>query len=175
MNSRDETRLRVLSELLSPHTVVPNWTLLQSRTGLHKATLKSSLDFLAKEEVISGFGPKVNFKQFGYRLEVLSLLQVDLAEETLFSEFLRACESNPHIYRVSSIIGSGNWNLALRHYYKDVESFHADMEAHFFKKIAGLFRLIKDRQVFFITEPHYKDVSRTNSVIALVRKERGLD
>ncbi len=173
MDIRDESRIKVLGALLKRRCVHPNVSEIQKETGLHKATIKASLEFLAKHGVLAGFGPKVNFKNFGFKLEVVTILQLDLSEEKVFTDFLAACGKSPHIYSVSSIIGSGNWNLMLRHYYKDVESYHADWEKTFSKKIPGLFRLIKDRQVFYLAEPYYKEMPRTNSVIELVLKERG--
>ena len=174
MDIRDKARIRVLSGLLKRRCVNANLSELQKETGLHKATIKSSLDFLQKQGVLSGFGPKVNFKNFGFKLEVVTILQMDLSEEKVFADFLRECASDPNIYSVSSIIGSGNWNLLLRHYYRDVESYHADWEKNFSKKIPGLFKLVKDRQVFYLADPYYKESSRTNSVIELVQKEQGL-
>ena len=173
MNIRDEARIRLLGALLKKRSVHPNLSELQKETGLHKATIKASLDFLQKQGVLVGYGPKVNFKNFCFKLEVITILQLDLSEEKVFSEFLTQCTSNPSVYSVSSIIGSGNWNMMLRHYYRDVESYHADWEKNFSKKIPGLFRLVKDRQVFYLAEPHYKESPRTNSVIELVLKEQG--
>ena len=175
MDIRDEARIKILAALLKRRSVHPNISEIQHDTKLHKATIKASLDFLKKQGVLAGFGPKVNFKNFGFKLEVVTILQLDLSEEKVFSDFLSGCTKNSHIYSVSSIIGSGNWNLMLRHYYKDVESYHADWEKNFSKKIPGLFRLIKDRQVFYLADPSYKEAPRTNSIIELVLKEQGFD
>jgi len=175
MGVRDQTRISVLKALLAKRSVGPNISEIQKDTGLHKATIKSSLDFLQKSGVLAGFGPKVNFKNFGFKLEVVTILQLDLSEEKVFSDFFNRCRENSHIYSVSSMIGSGNWNLMLRHYYPDVESYHADWEKNFAKKIPGFFKLVKDRQMFYLADPVYKESSRTNSVIELVLHEQGLD
>lgn len=175
MDIGDDARVRLLVALGKKGSVSANVAGIQRETGLHKATIKSSLAFLSKKGVLVGFGPKVHFKNFGYKLEVVSILQLDLSEEAVLKQFLRSCEIDPHIYSVSSIIGSGNWNLMLRHYYKDVESFHADWEKNFTKKIPGLFRLVRDRQVFYLAEPVYKEASRTDSVLSLLKSERGLE
>jgi DNA-binding Lrp family transcriptional regulator len=175
MDIGDEARIRVLLSLGKKGSVSPNIAGIQRESGLHKATIKSSLAFLSQKGVLAGFGPKVHFKNFGYKLEVVSILQLDLSEEAVLTQFLASCQSDPHVYGVSSIIGSGNWNLMLRHYYRDVESFHADWEKNFTKKIPGLFRLVRDRQVFYLADPVYKEASRTDSVLSLLKSEKGMD
>lgn len=170
----DETRIRVLEGLLAKGAVQPNLNQLQRVTTLHKATLKASIEFLKKEGVLDGFGPKVNFRRFGYGLEVISLLQVDLSETKTFEEFLKQALDDPHFYGLSPVMGSGNWNLMARHFYKDIESFHRNWEENYSKKIPGLFKLIRDRQTFYVTEPHYKSSSRTFSILETIKKEKGL-
>ncbi|MBU1930667.1 hypothetical protein KJ972_04115 [Candidatus Micrarchaeota archaeon] len=174
MSIDDETRIRVLEALLATGVVSPNWKQLQQYSKLHKATLKSSIDFLKKEGVLDGFGPKVNFRKFGYRLEVISFMQLDLSEKKIFEEFLKRALNDPHFYGLSPVIGSGNWNLVARHFYKDIESFHKNEEENYFKKIPSLFKLIRDRQTFYVTEPHYKSSSRTFSILETIKKEKGL-
>lgn len=167
--------MAVLSALLEKRAVVPSVSTIQQHTKLHKATIKSSLDFLTKEGILSGFGPKIDFRNFGYKLEVVSIFSLDLSQEKALAEFIKATEKDLHVYSVSAIMGSGTWNLMMRQFYRDVESHHSHMEEHYFRKIPGIYNLIRDRQFFYVTEPHYKQSSRTESVISLVRHESGLD
>ena len=57
MKADDEIRLNILSALLKQGSVSPNIKQLQKHTGYHKATIKSSLDFLTKGGLINGYGP----------------------------------------------------------------------------------------------------------------------
>ncbi|HLC36751.1 MAG TPA: hypothetical protein VJK05_04060 [archaeon] len=170
----DEIRLNVLDSLLQPRAVSPNVKQIQKTTGYHKATIKSSLDFLTKEGVLSGFGPKINVRKFGYKLEAQLFLQVDLSEKELFQKFLQAIEEDPHVHMCSSIIGSGNWNILLKHLYKDIESFHQETQKKYYEKIPGIMKLIKDRQPFYSTEPFYKNIPRTKSIIEMIKREKGM-
>lgn len=174
MKIDDETRLRVLEALLSKGAVLPNLNQLQRHTKLHKATIKASLDFLAKEGVLDGFGPKINFKKFGFGLEVVTILQADLSEKKVFDDFLAQALKDPHFSSLSPVIGSGNWNIMARHFYSDIESYHQNEEENYFKKIPGLFKLVRDRQIFYVTEPHYKMASRTQSIVDVLKKQKGL-
>ena len=97
--------MNILSAMLKKGAVTPNIRQIQKTTGYHKATIKSSVDFLLKEGVLTGFGPKVNFRQFGYKLEPLVLMQVDMTEKSTFKKFMDEAEKDPNLYRVSSVVG----------------------------------------------------------------------
>jgi len=173
MKIDDEVRIKVLEALLQKGAVIPNIRQIKRHTGLHKATIKSSLDFLVKQNILNGFGPKINFREFGYRLEPLELLQIDLSQKTLFEKFLNEAKKDPHIYRISAIIGAGNWNVAIRHFYSDIESFHKHTQKAYYEKIPRIYDLIKDRQIFYGTEPFYKVESRTKSIIEIIKHKKG--
>lgn len=173
MRFDDEIRINILDALLKKRAVIPNINQIQHYTGYHKATIKSSLDFLLKEGLLEGFGPKVNFRKFGFKLEPIVMLQADLSERASFDSFVRAAQSDTNLIRLSAIIGSGNWNLMAQFLHKDVESYHHSEEENYQKKVSGFFKLVKDRQIFYTAEPYYKNASRTKALIDLVKKEKG--
>ncbi len=170
--SDDEIRINILDALLKKRSVIPNISQIQSYTGYHKATIKSSLDFLLKEGLLEGFGPKVNFRKFGFKLEPMLMLQADLSEKHAFEAFVKAAQNDPYLIRLSATIGSGNWNLMAQFVHKDVESYHHGY-AENYQKLGGFFKLIKDSQIFYTTEPYYKNASRTKTLIELVKREKG--
>ncbi|MCX6798674.1 MAG: Lrp/AsnC family transcriptional regulator [Candidatus Diapherotrites archaeon] len=172
MRIDDEIRIAILEALLLPKCVQPNIRQIKRHTGFHKATIKSSLDFLEKEGVLTGFGPKVDFRKLGYKLEVLSLSQADMSEQKVFEKFLEAANSDPHIHWVSSVVGSGNWNMLTRHLYKDIESYHDESQKRY-RSIPGFYNLMKDTQSFFSVEPVFKSAGRTKNIIELIKRESG--
>jgi DNA-binding Lrp family transcriptional regulator len=159
----------VLGALLKKKSVQPNIRQVQRHTGYHMATIKGSLAFLEGQGVLQGFGPKIDSKKLSYSLEVLTLLQVDLSHQKAFEKFLEALQSDPHTYWASSIIGSGNWNILCRHIYRDVESYHRDLQKRYMR-IPGYHDLIKNMQSFFSVEPVFKNKSRTECIIELVKE-----
>ena len=174
MKVTDNIRISVLNALLKKNSVQPNIRQIKRHTGYHKATIKSSLDFLQKEGVLQGFGPKVDFKKLGYNLEVLELSQVDLSAQKSFEKFIEKAERDPHVYWVSSAVGHGNWNVLSRQIHKDIESYHSEgQKLH--KAIPNYYDLVKDTQSFFSVEPVFKNASRTKSIIELIKKGKGLD
>src|SRR3989338_3263765 len=174
MKMDDEIRLNILSALLKQGSVSPNLRQLQKYTGYHKATIKSSLDFLSKEGLISGFGPKVDFRKFGYKLEVLTLVQADLTKKDFLAKLLEEVKKDHNLYFLSGIIGSGNWNLLARHIYKDIESYHEGVNKKYFEKLGGIHDFFKQREIFYVTEPFYKLDSRTDTLIETIKKSKGL-
>ncbi|MBN2067879.1 MAG: Lrp/AsnC family transcriptional regulator [Candidatus Diapherotrites archaeon] len=170
MQLTDRVRVNILDALLKPKSVQPNIRQIKKHTGYHKATVKSSLDFLEKEGVLQGYGPKVDFRKLGYKLEVLGLSQVDSAAQKPFEKFLAMIEKDPHIYWVSSVVGSGNWNILTRHIHKDIESYHAEGQKRY-RGIPGFYDLVRDTQSFFSVEPVFKNLSRTKSIIELIKAE----
>lgn len=171
----DSIRLKTLEALLKKGSVVPNARQIKRYSGFHKATIKASLDFLLKDGALQGFGPKIDFTKFGFKLEVIEMLQVDFAEKEIFKHYLKAVEEDDNIYMVSAVMGPGNWNLLARHFYRDVESFHNSTQKKYYEKIKGIYKLIKNRQIIYATAPLYKAGSRTSSIIKALKKEKGID
>lgn len=174
MKMDDEIRLNILRALLKQGCVAPNIRQLQKSTGYHKATIKSSLDFMAKEGLLTGYGPKLDFRKFGFMLEVLTLLQVDLTQKEFLSKLLSELRKDENLYFFSGVVGSGNWNLMARHIYKDIESYHKGVNEKYFEKLSGIQDFVKAQETFYVTEPFYKLDSRVDSLIATIRKARGL-
>lgn len=175
MKINDEIRIMILDALLKKNAVKPNIEQIKKYTGLHKGTVVSSLNFLEKEGIISGYGPKIDFRKFGYKLETSMLLQLDLCNEDLFEKFLAQTRKDPHCYWVSGMLGASNWNVIVRQIHADVESYQKHMQANYYNKVKDIYKLITDRQIFFTTEPVYKNVSRTESLIKMIKQKSGFD
>ncbi|HIH16340.1 MAG TPA: hypothetical protein HA252_02965 [Candidatus Diapherotrites archaeon] len=173
MRVDDEIRLKILDALLKKRSVIPNIRQIQKYTGFHKATIKSSLDYLQREGLLQGFGPKLDFKKLGYKLEVRAFFQLDMSDKKIFDELLKAMADDPNLYWATAVIGSGNWNMMVSHIYRDVESYHKGIMEKYYQKIPGIYKAIKDRQIFYVTDPSYKNESRTDSVIEIIKTEKG--
>jgi len=175
MKVDDEVRLNILDALLEKSCTQPNMRRIKAKTKYHLATIKSSIDFLQKEGIVTGYGPKMSFWKLGYKLEAVELLHVDFSKPQLVEKYLAAVKADPHVYALNSIMGSGNFNVMSMQFYTDVESYHKNLQDNYVKKIPDYYEIVKDRQVFYITEPTFKRGSRTDSIIQLLRRSIGLD
>lgn len=173
MRVDDEVRIKILEALLKKGAVVPSIRQIQRYTGLHKATIKSSLDFMGKHGLLEGFGPKVNFKKLGYNLDIRAFYQMDLSDKKVLNALTKAVEKDSNTYRLTAVIGAGNWNVMTSSFFRDIESYHQAIRDKYYDAIPGLYKAIKDRLIFYLTEPDYKNASRTKSIIELIKKEKG--
>ncbi len=173
MSLFDETRVKILDALTKKNAVKPNLRQIKNITGFHKATVKSSLNFLESRGLVTGYGPKINFRELGYKLETTTLMQVDFSKKKVFEEFMDRINLDEHTYWCSGMLASGKWNLIVRGIYADVESYRKHVEDYYYGAVPKLYDFVKDRQIFFTTEPVYKSASRTSSIIKLIKKDRG--
>jgi hypothetical protein len=72
-------------------------------------------------------------------------------------------------------MGSGNFNVMSSQFYKDVESYHKNLQERYVKKLPNYYDVVKDRQVFYLTEPTFKRGSRTDSIVKILREKAALD
>lgn len=175
MNLTDSIRVNILDALIKKGSVIPNIRQVKRYTGYHKATIKSSLDFMQKGGLLTGFGPKVDLKKLGYDLEVIAMFYADLSKKDVLEKMVEVTKTDPHVYRLSSVIGSGNWNLIVRQIFKDVESYHKWSRKKYYESVPGVYDFIKNREIFYETEPRYKTTSRTDSIIKLIKMEKGFE
>ena len=175
MKVDDEIRLDILKSLIDKGCTQPNLRRIKTKTKYHLATIKGSLDFLKKEGIIAGFGPKIASWKMGYKLEAIELLQLDFSKTDLVDKYLEVVGKDPHVYGLSSVMGSGNYNVMSFQFYTDVEAYHKNLQERYVKKIPNYYEVVKDRQVFYLTEPTFKRGSRTDSIIQLMRLQKGLD
>ena len=175
MEVDDEIRLNILKALLSKGCVQPNLRRIKTFTKYHLATIKGSIDFLQKEGILKGYGPKIAFWNLGYKLEAVELLQLDFSKQELVEQYLDIAEKDPHVYHLSSVMGSGNFNVMSFQFYSDVESYHKNLQERYVKKIPNYYDVVKDRQVFYMAEPTFKRGSRTDSIIRVLRETAALE
>ena len=72
-------------------------------------------------------------------------------------------------------MGSGNFNVLSFQFYEDVEAYHKNLQEKYVKKIPQYYEIVKDRQVFYLTEPTFKRSSRTGAIIEIMRKKAAID
>ena len=175
MRVDDEVRLNIVRALLDKSCTQPNLRRIKNKTKYHLATIKSSIDFLQKEGIVNGYGPKIAHWKLGYKLEAVELLQLDFSKPDLIEKYLAVVATDPHVYALQTVMGSGNFNVISFQFYRDVESYHKNLQDNYIKKIPDYYDIVKDRQVFYLTEPTFKRGSRTDGIIQLIRKDAGLE
>ncbi len=168
----DKNRLKILDCLLDGKCVTPNITSIQRKTGLHKATIKASLERFRKEKLFTEFLPRIDVRKLGYRLSLISLLEADQSQQPRFDELIKALENDPNTYNVTPITGFGKYNLMVNQIFKDIDD-HINHRENFFRNHPDQTQIIRDTQYFYTTGTAYKDITRTESVIRKIQNENG--
>lgn len=174
MHWNDEIRLNIIKAMIKKNCTQPNLKKIKKETGYHLATIKATIEYLKKENMLKGFGPKFMFDKLGYNLEVIEFFQLDLSKEKSFEKFIDTIEQDPHVYAVQTIMGSGNYNIAMFQFYRTIEEFQQNKEKNYYQKNPEFYDLIKDKQIFYLTNPTFKRGSRSDNVIDLLQEERGM-
>ena len=170
----DRNRMLVLDALTDDYCVGPHVTRIQKKTGLNKATIMASLQFLEKEGFLTGYVPKLNFQKMGYKLDQISFLSVDLAQSDKLQEFIRSIQKSPYVYNAAEISGMDDYNIIIRSLYKDVQHHVERRKVNWELTPEGRDIIFRKTQ-FYVSDPTYKDISRTAMIINNTKTEMGLD
>jgi hypothetical protein len=124
--------------------------------------------------VIVGFGPKISFSKLSYRIEIIELLQLDFSNQNLINKYLDLLKEDSHVWEVHSIIGTGNYNVVVYRFHRDIETYHKNLQEMYIKKLQNYYDVVKDRQIFYLTSPTFKKMSRTDAIIDVLLDRHGL-
>ena len=92
----DSIRVKILDAMRKKGSVVPNVRQIQKITGFHRATIKSSIQFLEKENFITGYRPLLDPKVVGFNLNAMQYMQVNFSEKEKFKKYVFF--ANPNCY-----------------------------------------------------------------------------
>jgi DNA-binding Lrp family transcriptional regulator len=171
----DSIRVKILSAMTNKGAVVPNVRHIKKITGFHRATIKSSIDFLEKEKFILGYRPLLDSSVAGYNLKSSSYFQVDLSLKEKQKELMEIISKDKNILSASQVISDGNFNVSLSFLSKSIESLHNNLKEKYIYKIPGYYDFIKKSSSFYLSTPVYKNKNEIDVLISLLLEEQGLD
>lgn len=171
----DSIRVKILSAMTKKGAVQPNVRQIKKITGLHRATIKSSIDFLEKEEFITGYRPLLDPLIAGYNLKSYSFYQLDLSLKEKINSFKDLLKKDKNIIYSSSTISDGNYNFFINSISKNIEEFHNNLKNNYVYKLPSYYDLIKKSVHFYSANPLYKNKNQIDVIIDLLLKEQGLD
>lgn len=163
----DAVRLKIIKALFEPGAVRPHLRSIQRQTGLHLATISSSLDFLQKENIIFEFLPRLNPLAFGLKLFGFLLLQIPPVPREPFNKLISATQTDPNVLLFSSIAGS-QFNVCLEFLHPDVSSFNRSLQ-QYYEAVPEL--VAAPKEILYVTEPIYKNYSRSLTALDLLKQK----
>ncbi len=171
----DSIRVKILSAMTKKGAVVPNIRQIKKLTGFHRATIKSSIDFLEKEKFILGYRPLLDSSIAGYNLKTASYFQMDLSLKERQKQFLDTAIKDKSVISASQVISDGDFNVVLNFLSKNIESFHINLKEKYVYKIPNYYDLVKKSSSFYLSNPIYKEKNQIDVLIDLLLEEQALD
>lgn len=169
----DPIRVKILSAMREKRAISPNIKEIQKITGFHRATIKSSINFLEENKFIEGYRPLLNPKVAGYKLNSKVFLQVDLSDKKKLNEFLKMINEDRSVITCSHVINETQSNFFLEMLSKNIEDYYKDFQEKYYQKIPNIYDFIKDRSMCYLSEPTYKKKNEIDTLIDLLEKNIG--
>lgn len=166
----DAVRLKILKGLFEPGAIRPHLRTIQRATGLHLATISSSLDFLQKENIIFEYLPRLNPLAFGLKLFGFLMLQMPPVPREPFNKLIAAAQGDPNVMLFSSIAGS-QYNVCIEFLHPDVSSFNRSLQ-QYYEAVPEL--VAAPKEILYVTEPIYKNYSRSLTALNLLKRQLGV-
>lgn len=171
----DSIRIKILSSMRKEGVLVPNIRQLKKHTGFHRATIKSSIDLMEKQGLIKHYIPSLNASTAGYGLRVWTFLQMDISNEKTKNYLKKIITTIPNIYHCSEVITERGYNIAIGYLAKNVEDYYNNIQRQYFLNYPEIYNHIKERTVFYLSEPMYVQKSHSSALIDILEKEQGFD
>ncbi|MDD3178014.1 MAG: hypothetical protein PHR26_00685 [Candidatus ainarchaeum sp.] len=169
----DSLRVKILSSLTLKGCVVPNIRQIKKVTGFHRATIKSSIDFLESEKFITGYRPLLDSLKIGYNLKNNNYFQIDLNNKDNFKKILDIIKKDNSVMYCSEVISDGNYNIAVTFLSKNIESHHINIKKKYISNIPNYYDIIKNNSNFFLSGEIYKNKNEIDVLIDLLKENIG--
>ncbi|MBI5226422.1 Lrp/AsnC family transcriptional regulator [Candidatus Micrarchaeota archaeon] len=166
----DAVRLKIIKALFEPGAIRPHLRTSQRHTGLHLATISSSLDFLQKENIIFEYLPRLNPLAFGLKLFGFLMLQMPPVPREPFTKLVSFAQNDPNVLLFSSIAGS-QYNVCIEFLHPDVSSFNRRLQ-QYYEAVPEL--VAAPKEILYVTEPIYKNYSRSLTALSLLKQQLGV-
>jgi DNA-binding Lrp family transcriptional regulator len=171
----DSIRVKILSAMMKKGSVTPNVRQIKKITGFHRATIKSSIDFLENKKFINGYRPLLDPVIAGYNLKSFSYFQIDLSLKEKQKQFFESVSKDKNVFAASQVISEGDFNIALSFLSKNIESQHNSLREKYIYKIPNYYDFIKKSSSYYLSNPIYKAKNQIDTLIELLLEEQGLD
>ncbi len=170
----DPIRVKILSAMRKKDVLSPNIRHLKRLTGFHRATIKSSIDSLEKSKLITGYVPAIDPFVAGYGLKVWTFLQMDLSNESANKNFQKIIKTIPNVYHCSEVITDKGYNISIGYLAKSVEDYYNNIQRQYATNYPDIYNYIKQRTVFYLSQPNYVFKSQSDTLIDILEKDSGL-
>jgi DNA-binding Lrp family transcriptional regulator len=171
----DSIRVKILSAMTKKRSISPNIKQIQKYTGFHRSTIKASINFLEENNFINGYRPLLNADKAGYKLRTNTYFQIDISDKQKFKDFINVVNNDQNIINCSQVISDDYTNVSLSYISKDVEDYYSNIQEKYYLNIPKVYDFLNKRTIYYLTNPYYKNNNEIDTIINLLKKERGID
>ncbi|MFH0905915.1 MAG: Lrp/AsnC family transcriptional regulator [archaeon] len=171
----DPIRVKILDSMTKKSCVAPNIRQIKRETGLHRATIKTSIDFMEKENFILGYRPLLDPLKAGLNLSAWSFLQVDLtSDKQRVSDFINIVKKDNSILHCSEVITDSNRNIAINYLSTSIEELHKKLK-NYYATFPNVYSFIKKKDAYYLTGDIFKHVNEIDSIIAILKENTNIE
>ncbi len=170
----DPIRIKILSAMRKKDVLSPNVRHIKRLTGFHRSTIKSSIESLEKSGLITGYAPSIDPVVAGYGLRVWTFLQMDLSNDNANKGFQQIVKTIPNVYHCSEVITDKGYNVSIGYLAKSVEDYYNNIQRQYFTTYPQVYNYIKERTVFYLSQPNYVQKNVSDTLIDVLEKEAGI-
>lgn len=171
----DSIRIKILSAMTEKKAVTPNIRQIQKITGFHRATIKSSINFLEENEFITGYRPLLNPVKAGYTLKSHTYLQMDLNEKEKLKSFIATIKADPNVVSCSQVITDRYTNVCMTYLSKGVEDYYNNVQKKYYLSVPKIYDFVDKRIIYYLSKPYYKYKNEIDATIDILKSEVGID
>jgi len=168
----DEIRLKIMDALFKEDVISINISKIQEHTGLHKNTIKDSIDYLKEEGVFENYTPNYNLEKLGFKAFPLIIYEEDRTFPIeKIKDHLEKSMKDPHMYQKRSITGYENYNTIALALFKNIEEYHEYRDQEFYNQNPELYKYIKKPIRLYQHWKLDKDINISRAAIDILIKE----
>jgi hypothetical protein len=100
---------------------------------------------------------------------------MDISNQKLLNNLKKIMTKIPNIYHCSEVITERGYNIAIGYLAKNVEDYYNNIQRKYFINYPDIYNNIKDRSVFYLSDPTYIQKSHSSTIIDILEKEQGIE
>jgi hypothetical protein len=142
------SKAKVLECLTNGEGLKPNIRHIKKLTGLHSATIKSSLNFLVNQKVILAYYPCVDISKIRTRFFVFDFLKIDTSDVDVINALKEISMKEKKIFRAGLFFGNPDHNAAFIQPSGSVELYMENFEKRYYST-PGLKNYFSHKETIF--------------------------
>ncbi len=146
---------------------------IQRNTGLHKARVQTSLNFLEEKGAITSYYPRIAFDLLGFKAVVFGFFGTDHTMPEFREKILDVTKKDKNISILTEILGIGKYDLYISELYRSVEDYHVSNKKKYYNKYKEMYRFVREWEIIHLPLPFIKCENTFATISNILKYEQG--